>query len=67
MNIIELIDQGESETLEFKKSIGEWKEIIKTITAFANTRGGYILIGVSKSGKLPGIDIGKDTIQHLTK
>ena len=39
MNINHLIQSGESETLEFKKSTGEWKEIIETISAFANTRG----------------------------
>jgi len=39
MNLKKLISQGESETLEFKKSTGEWKEIIETISAFANTRG----------------------------
>jgi len=69
MNKIELtklIKQDESETLEFKESTGEWKEIIETISAFSNTRGGKIVIGVSSSGKLLGIDIGKDTIERLT-
>lgn len=36
MNIKTLIAKGESETLEFKKSVGESKEIIKTISAFSN-------------------------------
>jgi len=46
MNINYLIQSGESETLEFKKSTGEWKEVIETISAFANTRGGVILTGI---------------------
>jgi len=66
MNLKEFIKRTESEILEFKKSAGEWKEIIETISAFSNTRGGKIVIGVSKSGKLFGTDIGKDTIEHLT-
>lgn len=61
-----VIQEGESETLEFKKSLGEWKEIVETISAFADTRGGKIFIGVSKSGKLLGTKIGKDTIERLT-
>jgi len=66
MDIKALIKEGESETLEFKKSLGEWKEIIETISAFSNTKGGKIIIGVSKSGKLLGVDIGKDTIERFT-
>ena len=49
MNLKKIISQGESETVEFKKSPSESKEIIKTISAFANTKGGTIFTGVSKS------------------
>ncbi|MCL0030308.1 helix-turn-helix domain-containing protein [Thermodesulfovibrionales bacterium] len=66
MDLKEIISRGESETLEFKESPGEHKEIIETITAFSNTEGGKIIIGVSKSGKLLGVEVGKDTIEHLT-
>jgi len=66
MDLKKLISKAESEIIEFKKSTGEWKEIIETISAFSNTEGGKIVIGVSKSGKLFGVDIGKDTIEHLT-
>jgi len=48
MKIKELIKIGESETVEFKKSTGEWKEIVETISAFANTKGGVILVGVDE-------------------
>ena len=40
MDLKKIISQGESETVEFKKSLSESKEIIKTISAFANTKGG---------------------------
>lgn len=66
MDLKKLISKAESEIIEFKKSTGEWKEIIETISAFSNTEGGKIVIGVSKSGKRSGVDIGKDTIEHLT-
>ena len=49
MNLKKIISQGESETVEFKKSPSESKEIIKTTSAFANTKGGTIFTGVSKS------------------
>lgn len=66
MDLKKLISKTESEIIEFKKSTGEWKEIIEDSSAFSNTKGGKIIIGVSKSGKLVGVDIGKDTIERLT-
>ncbi|MBI3399382.1 MAG: putative DNA binding domain-containing protein [Deltaproteobacteria bacterium] len=66
MDLKKPIPTTESEIIEFKQSTGEWKEIIETICAFSNTKGGKIIIGVSKTGKLPGVDIGKDTIERLT-
>jgi len=41
MDLKKIISQGESETVEFKKSPSESKEIIKTISTFANTKGTY--------------------------
>ena len=56
----------ESETLELKKSVGEWKEIIETISALSNTRGGEIYVGINNSGEVNGVEIGKNTIEDLT-
>jgi len=66
MSINGLLQEGESETVEFKKSPGEWKEIIKTISAFANAKGGIILAGVDKNGNIAGISMGKGTVEDLT-
>ena len=52
----------ESETLELKKSVGEWKEIIETISALSNTRGGEIYVGINNSGEVKGGEIGKDSL-----
>jgi len=49
-----------------KKSVGEWKEIIETISAFSNTRGGEILVSINNNGEVKGIEIGKNTIENLT-
>ncbi len=64
--ILKLIGNNESPTIEWKSSLSSVNEIIETICAFANTEGGKILIGISKSGKILGVEIGKDTIEHLT-
>ena len=61
-----LENKKESETLEFKKSVGEWKEIIETVSAFSNTREGEILVGINNNGEVKGIEIGKNTFEDLT-
>ncbi len=40
-----LIAQGEGETLEFKRSVAELEQVVETVVALANTRGGLVLIG----------------------
>lgn len=65
--ILKKINQGESEQLEFKSSLRtnlHTKKpdkkielaVLKTITAFLNTDGGTLLIGVADDGKIVGID-----------
>lgn len=65
-NPIELVKKGESETLELKPSLSQIKEIIQAISAFANKKGGRIIIGVSSDGKILGLKIGRDTVERLT-
>ena len=47
MNIAQLIERGESKTLEFKRDASSLLPIIKTLIAFANTAGGILLIGAT--------------------
>jgi ATP-dependent DNA helicase RecG len=49
-----LIQQGESEAVEFKKSTALLRAIFETICAFLNGKGGTILIGVNDKGELIG-------------
>jgi len=62
MDIHQLIQSPESEILEFKKTFG--KEAIISLTAFANSRGGRVVVGVDSNGKVSGIRIGAETIQQ---
>jgi len=59
-DIRQLIKGGESEKVEFKERFD--KETIETAVAFANTKGGIILIGVSDKSRIKGTQIGKDTL-----
>jgi len=55
-HVINLIKQGEHQTLDFKHSITDSKKIARSIVAFANTDGGTLLIGVKDNGSVVGID-----------
>jgi ATP-dependent DNA helicase RecG len=55
----------ESQTLEWKQSLAETDEVVKTAAAFANTAGGRVLIGVSHEGKALGVQVGKGTLEKL--
>lgn len=51
-----LIATGESSFLEFKHRIPSPEKIAKEIAAFANSKGGKILIGVADNGEIVGIE-----------
>ena len=53
--ITRLIAGGESETLDFKQTISDASKIAKTLVAFANCKGGTLLIGVRDNGSISGI------------
>jgi predicted HTH transcriptional regulator len=55
MNLRQLIRQGENEVLDFKQTIGSVQKIAKTLVAFANTKGGKILVGVRDNGSIAGV------------
>ncbi|MCD6506889.1 putative DNA binding domain-containing protein [Candidatus Poribacteria bacterium] len=56
-----LLQEGESEVVEFKENLDN--EALETISAFANTKGGMLLIGVRDDGTVKGITLGKETLR----
>lgn len=53
--IEELIGQGEHQQLDFKFEVSDSKKIARTLSAFANTDGGRLLIGVKDNGAISGV------------
>jgi len=67
MNKIELkklISSGETEIVEFKEIPNN--SFFEAISAFANTKGGVILIGVDKNGNIKGVDPLPKFLEDLT-
>ena len=50
-----LIAQGEHQQQDFKYEISDARKIARTLSAFANTDGGKLLIGVKDNGKIAGV------------
>jgi predicted HTH transcriptional regulator len=50
-----LIEQGEHQQLDFKFEVSDSKKIARTLSAFANTDGGRLLIGVKDNGVIAGV------------
>lgn len=51
-----LLKDGENEELEFKISLPRFSNLAELISSMANTKGGYILIGVKDDGSVSGIE-----------
>ena len=53
--IQKLISQGEHQQLDFKFEISDARKVARSFSAFANTDGGTLLIGVKDNGAISGI------------
>ena len=60
-----LIAGGENQGLDFKFEIKDYKKISRTLSAFSNTDGGILLIGVKDNGVISGIR--SDEELHMIK
>jgi predicted HTH transcriptional regulator len=67
MNIKRLILEGENVSLDFKKTISSSEKIAKTLVAFANNRGGKLLIGVADDGHIKGVKSEDEEKYMITK
>jgi predicted HTH transcriptional regulator len=61
----ELIAGGESQTVEFKRKFTSEEKIAKELIAFANTKGGYLIVGVDDDKKIVGVQSEKGEINQI--
>lgn len=53
--LLDYIAEGEHLSQDFKFCITDSKKIAKSLVAFANTKGGRLLLGVKDNGKIAGV------------
>ena len=53
--ILQYVAEGESETVDFQLRLSTDNSIAHTLIAFANTKGGVLILGVSDGGEIVGL------------
>lgn len=63
----ELLPQSEGLRLERKLTLSHAYKIARTLVAFANTSGGYLLVGIADNGTVMGIKSELEEVSKLAK
>lgn len=64
--VVEIIGQAENSKLEYKAVLPPSRNIAQLISSFANTDGGYIILGISDNLEINGLseDFHANAITH---
>src|SRR3990172_3982978 len=62
-----LVEEGEGQALEFKRSTGELKEGMKSLCAFLNGSGGMVLFGIRPEGTVEGQAVSDQTLRDVAQ
>ncbi|RMF58367.1 MAG: ATP-dependent DNA helicase RecG [Calditrichaeota bacterium] len=55
IELLEIIERGEDSRHQFKRNVTNIKSLSQEICAFANSKGGMLIIGVEDSGEIVGL------------
>ena len=55
----------EHKNIDYKEKFGD--RVLKDLSAFANTEGGTVVIGISKDGETKGIDLSNKEFERITE
>lgn len=61
----EIIEKGESSSVEFKRKFSSQEKIAKEMIAFANAKGGYILFGIDDDKSVVGVESEKGEVELI--
>lgn len=66
-SLAELVAEGEGRRLEFKEGFSNAAKLARTLAAFANTRGGVLVVGVDDDGGVRGVARPKEIVEALVR
>lgn len=61
----QLVRQGETENIEFKKSSAQLRRAMETLCGMLNGAGGRVLIGITPQGKIIGQEVSDKTLREV--
>jgi len=61
----QLVRQGETETIEFKKSSAQLRRAMETLCGMLNGAGGRVLIGITSEGRIVGQTVSDKTLREV--
>jgi len=64
LDVLKLIEAGESGHTEFKRGLGDLTAVGRAVSAFANTEGGVIILGVIDPGEIVGVRESPEKVQE---
>lgn len=64
-DIVALAAEREGRKLEFKSGLPRDEKTARSLAAFANTRGGILLVGIGDRGEILGAPHPRETLDHL--
>ena len=65
--LVTLVQEGEGQSLEHKRSTGELKEGMHSLCAFLNGSGGMVLFGVRPDGAVEGQTVSDQTLRDIAQ
>lgn len=66
-DVARALQAGEGAAVEYKRVLPSDARIARTLCAFANTRGGLLLVGVADDGRPLGLEHPEDVARHLVQ
>lgn len=63
--LLKIIEGGEGINVEFKQRFSSFEKISKELLAFANTRGGYLIVGIDDDKSVYGVDSEKSVAELI--
>ncbi|MFP4309837.1 MAG: helix-turn-helix domain-containing protein [Desulfococcaceae bacterium] len=63
--IQDILHRPEGKTLEFKRDFSSPKPVLKTLVAFANSAGGFLVLGVDDDRRIVGVEHPLDEEERL--
>ena len=66
-DVQQIVEGGESETVEFKKTTGQRRRGAETVCGMLNAQGGFVLFGVTPGGNIRGQEVSDSTLQDLVR